>query len=160
MSPGNKNRFFRSHSTPRGKAQTKIQPPPSSLFLPSSSSLSRGSNGPILVKILEHGMHGNMLLHGCDPSTAACVRGPLPEACAGRLRPGRPPPGARLAFYHPLRVPLPGYRGRRGAPGCVTGARYYGRHRATIIGHSKGYITSGWRCPPQGTYERGSEGRF
>ena len=33
-SPGNKNRFFRSHSTPRGKAQTKIQPPP-----PLSSSL-------------------------------------------------------------------------------------------------------------------------
>ena len=33
-SPGNKNRFFRSHSTPRGKAQTKIQTPP-----PFSSSL-------------------------------------------------------------------------------------------------------------------------
>ena len=33
-SPGNKNRFFQSHSTPCGKPQTKIQTPP-----PLSSSL-------------------------------------------------------------------------------------------------------------------------
>ena len=43
-----------------------------------------------------------MLLHGDDPSTAACVRGPLPIAYRGAVRPPAP---ALLGPFGPINAP-------------------------------------------------------